>query len=68
MMQMDRPRDYLREEKSREELQKREADENARAIATAQRYGKNVTFIAHDGCEVTVTPSGRAFHNMADWY
>ena len=65
---MDRPRDYLREQKSREELQARETEENLRAIATARRFGRNVTFIAHDGCEVTVTPSGHVFHNMADWY
>jgi hypothetical protein len=61
-------RDYLKEQKAREELQAREADENARAIATARRYNKNVTFIAHDGCEVTVTPGGHVFHNAADWY
>jgi hypothetical protein len=52
----------------REALQAREAEENSRAIATARRYGKNVTFIAHDGCEVTVTPNGHVFHNIADWY
>ena len=61
-------RDYLAEQKSREALQEREAAENNHAIATACREGKNVTFIAHDGCEVTVTPGGHVFHNMADWY
>jgi hypothetical protein len=61
-------RDYLKEERAREELRAREADENARAIATARRYNKSVTFIAHDGCEVTVTPDGHVFHNAADWY
>lgn len=60
--------DYSQEQKAREELRAVEAEENARAIATARRFGKNVTFIAHDGCEVTVTPSGHVFHNAADWY
>lgn len=55
--------DYLKEAQAREALQAREADENNRAIATARRYGKNVTFIAHDGCEVTVTPGQRRSHS-----
>jgi hypothetical protein len=55
-------------EKRREEIRMREQSENDRAITTARRYGKNVTFIADDGCEVTVTPSGHVFHNVADWY
>jgi hypothetical protein len=54
--------------KAREEIRAREAAENGRAIVTAKRYGKNVTFIADDGCEVTVTPGGHVFHNVADWY
>jgi hypothetical protein len=65
---MSKPRDYLREQQAREALQARERTENERASATARREGKNVTFIADDGCEVTVTPSGHVFHNMADWY
>jgi hypothetical protein len=60
--------DPLRDMKAREELQAREKAENDRALATARRDGKNVTFIADDGCEVTVTPSGHVFHNAADWY
>ena len=60
--------DPLRDMKAREELRAREKAENDRAIATARREGKNVTFIADDGCEVTVTPSGKVFHNVADWY
>jgi hypothetical protein len=52
----------------REALRAREKAENDKAIADAQRAGRNVTFIAHDGCEVTVTPSGHVMHNMADWY
>lgn len=59
---------HLADMKAREELQAREKSENDRAIAVARREGKNVTFIADDGCEVTVTPSGHVFHNMADWY
>lgn len=61
-------RDALSDEKARDDLQSREATENARAIATARRFNKNVTFIAHDGCEVTVTPGGHVFHNAADWW
>lgn len=61
-------RDALKDELAREALQAREASENARAITIARREGKNVTFIAEDGCEVTVTPDGKVFHNMSDWY
>lgn len=61
-------RDYLKEEQAREALRAREAAENGRAVATARREQRNVTFIAHDGCEVTVTPGGHVFHNAADWY
>lgn len=59
---------HLREQQAREALIAREASENERALATARRFGRNVTFIADDGCEVTVTPSGNVFHNVADWY
>lgn len=52
----------------REEIRAREKAENDRAIAVAQRENRNVTFIASDGCEVTVTPGGHVFHNMSDWY
>lgn len=58
----------LEELKSREALQAREAEENARALTIAKRENRNVTFIAHDGCEVTVTPGGHVFHNAADWW
>lgn len=58
----------MTDEERREEIRARERAENNRAIATARRYGKNVTFIADDGCEVTVTPSGHVFHNAADWW
>jgi hypothetical protein len=54
--------------KHSEEIRAQEKSENDRAIATARRFGKDVTFIADDGCEVTVTPSGHVFHNMSDWY
>ncbi len=62
------PRDYLREEQSRTALQSREAAENARAIETARREKRSVTFIAHDGCEVTAFPDGRILHNASDWF
>lgn len=38
------------------------------AIREAQRTGKSFSYIDDDGCEVTVTPSGHSFYNMADWY
>lgn len=50
------------------EIRERERQENDTAIAQARSQNRPVTFIAHDGCEVTVTPDGRVFHNMADWY
>jgi hypothetical protein len=51
-----------------EEIKAREAKENAPRIEQAKRTGQSVTFIAEDGCEVTVTPSGHVFHNASDWY
>lgn len=51
-----------------EEIRRDEQLENAPYIAAAAATGKSVTFIAKDGCEVTVTPQGRVFFNMADWY
>ncbi len=52
----------------RNETREREQRENAPYIAAAAATGKPVTFKAADGCEVTVTPEGRVFYNMADWY
>lgn len=49
-------------------LRDRERTENQQAILQARLANRNVTFIAHDGCEVTVTPAGHVFHNMGDWY
>ena len=60
--------DPLRDLRAREELQAREKDENDRAFVIARRLRKNVTFIADDGCEVTVTPGGDVFHNVSDWW
>lgn len=34
----------------------------------AERTGKAVTFIAKDGCEVTILPDGKRFFNWSDWY
>ena len=50
------------------EIRDRETQENHAARMAAIATGKPVTFIASDGCEVTVTPQGHVFHNMADWY
>lgn len=62
------PTDYLAEMRSHEQLVAREKAENDAAITRARAIGGNVTFIAADGCEVTVTPGGHVFHNAADWW
>ncbi len=49
------------------ELQERREYER-RAIQTARREQKPVTYLDTDGCEVTVTPSGHVFYNAADWW
>lgn len=49
-------------------IREREAAENHQARMAAQAAGKPVTFIAADGCKVTVAPSGEVFHNAEDWY
>ncbi len=49
-------------------IREREQRENAPYIEQAKRERRNVTFIAEDGCEVTVTPNGHVYFNMADWY
>lgn len=61
-------KDPLKDMQRREEIRAREGAENTKAIATARAQNRNVTFIASDGCEVTVTPSGHVFHNAADWW
>lgn len=53
---MDDPKQKARER--REEAMKREA----------ARQQRPITYIDDDNCEVTVTPNGHAFYNMADWY
>lgn len=42
--------------------------ENDAVVAKAREAGRNYTVIAKDGCEVTATPDGHVFYNMADWY
>lgn len=59
---------HLWEERQKEALQAREAAENRPAFEMAKHENRNVTFIAHDGCEVMVTPSGHLFYNTADWF
>lgn len=46
----------------------REQKENDIALLQARLTNKNVTFIAKDGCEVTVSPQGYVFYNAADWW
>jgi hypothetical protein len=50
-------------------IRERELSEaERRALKTARRFGKNVTFIDDDGCEVTVTPGAHVFYNATDWW
>jgi hypothetical protein len=60
--------DPIEDMRRRDEIRATEKAENDCALAKAAREGKNVTFIASDGCEVTVTPGGHVFHNAADWW
>jgi hypothetical protein len=55
------------EQRSRE-IRERETRENQQAKMLAKATGNAVSFIAADGCHVTVTPDGHVFHNAADWY
>lgn len=54
--------------KEQSEIRAREKKENDAATAQARLQNRPVTFIASDGCEVTVTPDGKVFLNMSDWY
>lgn len=49
-------------------VREREEKEEQPYKKQAERSGKNVTFIAKDGCEVTITPDGKRFFNWSDWY
>ena len=51
-----------------EKIRERERQENAPHLAKARATGRPVTFIASDGCEVTVMPEGDIFYNVADWW
>lgn len=53
---------------ARAALRAREYVENTEALQEAKRLGRNISFEAHDGCEVTVTPDGKVLFNAADWY
>jgi hypothetical protein len=54
-------------QRDRERQEQRQRRELA-AIAEAKRSGKVLKYIDDDGCEVTVTPTGYAFYNAADWF
>lgn len=58
----------LRDMLAREQLIVREQAENDVALIKARRAGRNITFTAADGCEVTATPTGHIFHDAADWW
>lgn len=48
-----------------------EADRQKREhemIIRAEQQNKLITYIDSDGCEVTVTPGGHSFYNVADWW
>jgi hypothetical protein len=51
-----------------DKIRERERRENEAVCAAAIAAGKAVTFIATDGCEVTVLPNGTVFHNAAYWW
>ena len=51
-----------------DKIRERERQENAPHLAKARATGKPVTFIASDGCEVTIMPGGDIFYNVADWW
>jgi len=53
---------------TREEIQKKEREENNQALMVARATGKSVNFKGYDGCEVTVTPEGVVFYNAEDWW
>ena len=54
--------------KETQRIRDREAAENKPHIEQAKRTGRVITFIASDGCEVTVLPNGTVWFNAADWY
>ena len=55
----------LRSEAFHARQKQREID----AVAEAKRTGKSVVYTdPEDGCEVTASPNGHTFYNMADWY
>jgi hypothetical protein len=37
-------------------------------VAKARELGRSYTAVADDGCEVTATPEGHIFYNVADWF
>ncbi len=37
-------------------------------VASAVSKRRSMSYIAEDGCEVTVTPDGHEFYNAADWF
>jgi len=49
------------------EIERRKIREQL-AIQEARRTQQCVSYIDADGCEVTATPGGHAFYNVADWY
>ena len=34
----------------------------------AREEDRCVSYIASDGCEITITPKGHVFYNVADWW
>jgi hypothetical protein len=50
---------------------KKEAERRRREqamIRQAQQEQRSKSYIDDDGCEVTVTPEGHVFFNVADWF
>lgn len=55
-------------EEKKETIAEREAREEAPYRTAAAVTGKPQTFIASDGCQVTILPNGTRFFNVEDWY
>jgi hypothetical protein len=45
-----------------------EAQKEHALAEKAKREGKGFTYIADDGCEVTITANGNIFYNASDWW
>lgn len=52
-------------------MTKQQEDQRQREDAAKRRAAqeqRSIVYTDTDGCEVTVTPQGHAFYNVADWW